>query len=395
MEETNYVSESDLINLLNDINFERIDLELKESNFFEILKISRMEIRHSNFLGWLLDPNESHGLNELILVRFLRGVFSHEIAHNLNALDADKIDFRSVEIKREWQNIDLLIITDKKVICIENKVDSKEHSNQLTRYKEFIQETFPDKEKTFVYLTPYGNTPKTEVDVYIPYSYVSFAEILERILNVYEKTLNDKILTYINDYHTVLKRQIMQTDTVNDLAVQLYKTHRKTLDFILENRPDVELEIRELLQQKVKDSGWILGTINKGYVRFLTPELDKLLPKYEYNNGWANKESFLFELEFYWTKDKINLKTTIAPGEEEVRTKLTETLKVLEGSVKPWGSKWVSHFLINKKFNLERLGEMDNEERMKEIDKFWPELTALVDKVNTAITASYKVENTK
>jgi hypothetical protein len=187
----------------------------------------------------------------------------------------------------------------------------------------------------------------------------------------------------------------MQTDTVNDLAVQLYKTHRKTLDFILENRPDVELEIRELLQQKVKDSGWILGTINKGYVRFLTPELDKLLPKYEYNNGWANKESFLFELEFYWTKDKINLKTTIAPGEEEVRTKLTETLKVLEGSVKPWGSKWVSHFLINKKFNLERLGEMDNEERMKEIDKFWPELTALVDKVNTAITASYKVENTK
>jgi hypothetical protein len=109
MEETNYVSESDLINLLNDINFERIDLELKESNFFEILKISRMEIRHSNFLGWLLDPNESHGLNELILVRFLRGVFSHEIAHNLNALDADKIDFRSVEIKREWQNIDLLI----------------------------------------------------------------------------------------------------------------------------------------------------------------------------------------------------------------------------------------------------------------------------------------------
>ena len=30
-------------------------------NIFDALRIERMEIRHSNFLAWLLDPNESHG----------------------------------------------------------------------------------------------------------------------------------------------------------------------------------------------------------------------------------------------------------------------------------------------------------------------------------------------
>ena len=30
-------------------------------NLFDILKISRVEIRHSNMLSWLVNPNETHG----------------------------------------------------------------------------------------------------------------------------------------------------------------------------------------------------------------------------------------------------------------------------------------------------------------------------------------------
>jgi len=30
-------------------------------NVFEALRIARVEIRHSNFLAWILDPAESHG----------------------------------------------------------------------------------------------------------------------------------------------------------------------------------------------------------------------------------------------------------------------------------------------------------------------------------------------
>ena len=33
-------------------------------NLFDVLKISRTEIRHSNVLSWLLSANENHGLGD-------------------------------------------------------------------------------------------------------------------------------------------------------------------------------------------------------------------------------------------------------------------------------------------------------------------------------------------
>jgi len=52
-------------NLIKDPDLERLDIEMNTPNFFQILKVERREIRHSNFLAWLLDPNGSHGLSEL------------------------------------------------------------------------------------------------------------------------------------------------------------------------------------------------------------------------------------------------------------------------------------------------------------------------------------------
>ena len=36
-------------------------------NIFDVLKISKTEIRHSNLLSWLIDPNENHGLGDSFL----------------------------------------------------------------------------------------------------------------------------------------------------------------------------------------------------------------------------------------------------------------------------------------------------------------------------------------
>ena len=64
--------------LIKDINFDRLDLELKNPNIFQILKISNTEIRHSNFLSWLLDPSQSHKIGDIFLKRFLLEIFSSE-----------------------------------------------------------------------------------------------------------------------------------------------------------------------------------------------------------------------------------------------------------------------------------------------------------------------------
>ena len=124
--------------LLKDEDFDKLDLGLKNPNIFQILRISKNEIRHSNFLSWLLDPNESHKLGDIFLKRFLREVFSSDKFGNIDQVDVEGIDLTKVTIQREWKNIDILIVLENVVVCIENKVLSKEHSNQLMRYREII-----------------------------------------------------------------------------------------------------------------------------------------------------------------------------------------------------------------------------------------------------------------
>ena len=58
--------------LLKDDDLENLELELQKPNIFNILGISRMEIRHSNLLVGLFDPKGSHGLGNKFWIRFLR-----------------------------------------------------------------------------------------------------------------------------------------------------------------------------------------------------------------------------------------------------------------------------------------------------------------------------------
>ena len=140
--------------LVNDQDFDKLELGLNKPNIFEILRISKTEIRHSNFLYWLLNPKGSHSLGDVFLKRFLREIFSSDKVSDIDQIEVNNLDFSNVQIRREWKNIDLLIIFDDIVICIENKIYSKEHSNQLKRYKKIVQDEFFDKRISFVYLTP-------------------------------------------------------------------------------------------------------------------------------------------------------------------------------------------------------------------------------------------------
>ena len=97
IESTNELKEKyDL--LLNDEDFDRLDLGLKNPNIFEILRISKNEIRHSNFLSWLLDPNGTHKLGDIFLKRFLREVFSSDKFDNIDQVDVEGLNLNKVEI---------------------------------------------------------------------------------------------------------------------------------------------------------------------------------------------------------------------------------------------------------------------------------------------------------
>ena len=67
------LKEEDLLeNFIFDSNLKELEkkYELNNFNIFDCLKLTRAEIRHSNFLAWLLDPNEAHGFEDYFLTAF-------------------------------------------------------------------------------------------------------------------------------------------------------------------------------------------------------------------------------------------------------------------------------------------------------------------------------------
>jgi len=80
-------------------------------NIFDALGIARAEIRHSNFLAWLMDPAESHGQGSLFLKAVLMDLLkqSPPSQRPLSPVELDGIELQGVEIFRERLNIDLII----------------------------------------------------------------------------------------------------------------------------------------------------------------------------------------------------------------------------------------------------------------------------------------------
>ena len=58
--------------LESDEAFLELSKKYNALNLFEILKITKAEIRHSNFLAWLLDPKGNHRLQDRFSPRLCR-----------------------------------------------------------------------------------------------------------------------------------------------------------------------------------------------------------------------------------------------------------------------------------------------------------------------------------
>lgn len=379
-------------NLLDDVNFEKLEIGLQVPNIFQILGISRAEIRHSNFLGWLLNPNASHGLGNNFLIRFLRDIVilqpnNPNDKNKFGIFDIDALNFNNVEIRREWRNIDLLIIFDNLVICIENKVDSKDHSNQLKRYREIVQQNFPQERfrHLFVYLTPTGLEPtsKESIGYYTIYSYEKIINHLNQILEIRGDSLNIKILHYILDYVKTLELEIMNNNELNELADKIYQSHKDLIDFIIENKSDTATRMYPFFEKCIQEFGWIIGSKNKGYARFLTPKLKDIIPSN--GNGWNQKESFLFEIDFYWDKSSLVFKTVISPNQSDVHQILEKALEEVDGHKKPKGNQWLVHFIEKESFDIEKLILENDSIIIEKINKILKKIKDIVDKVEESI----------
>lgn len=228
----------------NNYDLEKPESILNEFNPLSVLRVDHYEIRHSNILSWLLDPNGNHRMGDTFLKKILYSIVTQNDILNseIDIFKIQDLSFHKIEVKREWKNIDILLIdhSNELVIFIENKVHSTESEGQLDKYYEIVNNHFKTYKKIPVYLTLYGDEPSNQK--YGTLDYSNILEILKITLELNKDFLNSKVYDFITYYYKSLKMLTMEDQEIRDLCKKIYKNHKEALDLIYEHSSEDEFE---------------------------------------------------------------------------------------------------------------------------------------------------------
>jgi hypothetical protein len=302
--QADYAALNELI--VNCPEFEHLEALMGGFNLFQVLKFEHGEIRHSNVLAWIMDPNESHGLDSSFLKKWLMRVIheaSGQTVAPVTAVDIDAWQLQDVEVRREWQNIDLLLILsfanqEQWVICIENKVNSSQSYEQLPKYRARVEKTFPHaRHRIYLFLTK--NNEEPDDDAYVAASYTQVHKVLKECLLAKSHVIGSEPKVLLENYIRLLEEKFMDESEIARTARKIYQQHRRALDVIFEQRPDnlklVSDKVRLLLEEKAGKLDFMVDSYTKSYIRLLPKSWDHV--GNTHGEGWgACKRTVLFEM---------------------------------------------------------------------------------------------------
>lgn len=375
---------------------------ISKINIFDILKVSRTEIRHSNMLSWLLDANENHGMDDLLIRSIIQSIVKNNQDYfeskNISVLELLTIDYSNFIVIREWNYIDILLLSheDKLVICIENKIGIGEHDNQLERYVKKVESTYPKKDgydALYIYLTPNNDLP-SDINNWIPFSYVEVLDILND--RIEKENIEPRVKLIIENYMEILRRFVVKDKELEEICINIYKKHRQALDLIFDNKPDfgniVADIVREYLANKASESENIIFNPDfstKTIQRFSTETFNKIFPSIPDVKGfWGNGINYFWEIKNYYSVGKLNLKFVMCNYDLQNGGKTAKLAKLLNKGLKEnWQWKTFESFntIIVNQNQTDEFFEGDYEDIKKvifsKLDKAMEKVSSFESKV--------------
>lgn len=377
-------------------DLEELEARISRFNIFEAVGMVRQEIKHSNFLQFLLKPSEKHQLGDLFFKKLLITVLRDAEETHLGSLDVAINSFTDAEVRREWHHLDLLIHSPSNhFLCvIENKVDSTEGFNQLQTYQAVSDREFPHCQKLFIYLTTAGDP--ASLNNWLPLSYGAIADILDQICQERRGNLSPDIEIAIRHYVDLIRRHLMSESDIAELCRKIYKQHRQAIDLIYEHRPDLRSDIEEYLSQLIREcsesSNLELDSIQGKWIRFAPKEWDKLSFQGTCSSGWSTKDRLLL-FEFWNDPQSLELRIVIGPGEAMYKQPIYQALQDLNASgLKRCKNKDASY---TQAYGVPVLTPTDYEEGGLEdlqdkIQQFWSRyVTGDLQRIRAAIAAAF------
>lgn len=381
-------------NLLKDADFEKLELMRNQPNIFEILGVSHYEIRHSHFLAWLFEPKGSHGFGDYFLKRFLLDIFQDERLNLEEFNYLGKLDMLSIHnllqeeiiVHRENFNIDILIEFNTTIIVIENKIHAGEGDDQLQRYKGSVLKYFPNKKPIFVYLTKYGDESSLS-KYYIEVSYQNhILEYLNDLIQYRSESIQEHVLFYLKDYLNNMKNNIMKQSEVNVLAEKIYRQHQELFDFIIANKPDYIQEFGVLLTDFFKRKGFVIGSEQKGFVRFTTEKLSDLFSSIQTTKiPWDKSEPLLFEI-FFNQKRRFSFIATTSSSNDEVKKRLNDILETIPNCSRKDIGGWSNFFKCSiKRDSIKNILVKSPDEINQVFEILFNEISPMISKIESVI----------
>ena len=295
--------------LLDDPDFIALSEAESRFNIFDALGTRRQELRHSDFLGYLLDPQRPHGLDDRFLRAFLlHATDDYEGGGFYNRIELRLNDFTNVAVYREQKNVDVLLLGDDLCVVIENKIGASESDGQLQKYREYAESELSRPHMLYLFLTPNGDAPTDPA--YHAISHEIVASLCKQFAN--DMTVPRRTREALSDYFDFMEANVLDTSETAQLCRRIYSKHQEALDLLAKYTPNPKEMAREaiaaaidsLVNQKIieKDSTY------QGTSRFWLP--DKENPACTWN-GSGTGRGVLYE--WKWSGGKYWIDLVIGP----------------------------------------------------------------------------------
>lgn len=257
-----------LQNLLLSDDFVELCVHKENFNIFQVLNLQNNEVKHSNFLGWLLTPFENHHLQDLFLKEILKIALKEHFENSnihttvadiiLNDLTDAKVYLEKYTDKGRRMDIFIDCPTNKLVCVIENKIWSGEGCNQLEDYEVYVNSHEKYKNythKIFIFLTPNEDYDCTQLyKNYIRLDYKKISKAIGNLLKRYGVALDDNVRYFIEDYKSMIERDIMgiKDKEIVTLCRKIYRENKNAIDLIMENVSCSQDDIYNSLETIIK-----------------------------------------------------------------------------------------------------------------------------------------------
>lgn len=227
--------EDGLLTLLEALEaFERAHDVAERFNFFDAVGMKTQEIRHSRFIGYLLNPSEPHGLGDRFLKAFLSDVIAaHSEESPLSRLTVAVADLSGAFVYYERDHFDITIHVPalSLLVVIENKIRASERDKQLADYRDRAKVKYHEDKFIGVFLTPDGYDGEDGAWACIGYRRIK--ETLHRVVE--EAAPNARIADAIGDYLHLLEREVVVSEELVNACKKIYAQHRQAFDLIIKH----------------------------------------------------------------------------------------------------------------------------------------------------------------